>query len=79
MTMQVLSPHPAGNHRALVGEKTGDRGMLTQVARAAHGSTDPEPGQLVRSTGQRTGCGIYRHHRLPHQPPLHATGTQLCR
>jgi hypothetical protein len=44
MTMEVLSPHPAGNHRALVSEETDDRGMLTRLARAAHGSTDPGPG-----------------------------------
>jgi hypothetical protein len=56
MTMEVLSPHPAGNQRALVSEETDDRGMLTRLARAAHGSTDPGPGQLVRSTGKRTDC-----------------------
>ena len=28
------------------------RGTLTRLARAAHGSTDPGPGQLVRSTGK---------------------------
>jgi hypothetical protein len=26
MTMEVLSPNPAGNHRALVNEETDDRG-----------------------------------------------------
>jgi hypothetical protein len=56
MAIEVLSPHAAGNHRALVSEETDDR-MLTRLARAAHGGTDPGPGQLVRSTGKRTGCG----------------------
>jgi hypothetical protein len=35
MAMEVLSPHAAGNHQALVSEETHDRGMLTRLARAA--------------------------------------------
>ena len=68
-----------GTTGTLVIEETDDRGMLTRLARAARGSTDPGPGQLVRSTAKRTGCGIFRRHRLPYQPPLHAIGTQLLR
>jgi len=67
--MEALSPHAAGNHQALVSEETHDRGMLTRPARAARDSTDPGPGQLVRSTGKKTGFGICRRHRLPHLPP----------
>ena len=35
MAMEVLSPHAAGNHRALVSKETDDRGMLTRLARRA--------------------------------------------
>ena len=69
MTMEALSPHAAGEPPG-AGER-GDRrpGMLPRLAGAAHGCTHPGPGQLVSSTGKRTGCRICHRHRLPHQPP----------
>ena len=78
MTTEVLGPHAAGNHRALVSKETDDRGMLTRLA--APRAVAPIRGQASRQEHRQENW-------LREMPPppasssaaLHATGTQLCR
>ena len=80
MTVEVLSPHPAGNYRALVSEETDDLGDADPAgprrarqhrSRARAARREHRQRELAAGYAAATGLLISR--------PLHATGTQSCR